>query len=189
MGKVAAKRYVIDEEQLRAICEIASKAGVEAYKEEQVKSQKEREKKVKNSAKTLVMNYRRFKDMCENSVYDAGTSNEMEIKEIIELMSGKFRNHEFEIMSIKEKVARTKMIMEHVDAMLMIYKNSCYRSADPNERRRWRVINAMYLSGENLTAQEVADAENIDLTTVYRDCNNAYRKLAVLFFGIDGIRS
>lgn len=190
MGKQAAKpaRFVMDSNQLKAICETAAAAGVQAYKEEHIRAEKERQSRVLNSAKTLVVNYRRFKKMCEMSVYDKNTTNEIDLKEVLELMSGKFRNTDFEVLSIKEKVVRTKMIMDHVDTMLQVYRKQCAESAEPEESRRYRVIDALYLSDEPMTAVDIAEEEGIDISTVYRDCNKAYRKLAVLFFGIDGVR-
>ena len=147
MGKSANKpsRYVIDDVQLKAICQTAASEGVRAYREEHEKAEKERQNRVLNSAKTLVINYRRFKKMCEVSVYDKETTNEMDLKEILELMSGRFRNTDFEVMSIKDKVVRTRMIMDHVDTMLKVYESQSLASPEPEEARRYRIIKALYL--------------------------------------------
>lgn len=190
MGKSANKpsRYVIDDVQLKAICQTAASEGVRAYREEHEKAEKERQNRVLNSAKTLVINYRRFKKMCEVSVYDKETTNEMDLKEILELMSGRFRNTDFEVLSIKEKVVRTRMIMDHVDTMLKVYEQQCNASPDPEEARRFRIIKALYLDTTPAKAKDVAEKECITISTVYRDCDKAFRKLAVLFFGIDGVK-
>ena len=190
MGKQMNRsvRYVIDETQLRYICETAASEGVRAYMEEHEKAEKERQSRVLNSAKILVTNYRRFKKMCEASVYDKDTTNELDLKEIIEMMSGKFRNDDFEVLSIKEKVLRTRLIMDHVDTMLKVYENQCNASPDPEETRRFRVIKCLYLNDEPMTVRDVSEAESITISTVYRDCDRAFRKLAILFFGIDGMR-
>ena len=190
MGKQAVKpaRYVIDEEQLRMICKTASEAGVQAYIDEHKNAEKERQNRVLNSAKTLIMNYRRFKKMCENSVYDKDTTNEISLKEVMELMSGQFRNTDFEVLSITEKVVRTRMIMDHVDTMLKVYEQQCNASPDPEEARRFRIIKALYLDTTPVKAKDVAEKECITISTVYRDCDKAFRKLAILFFGIDGVR-
>ncbi len=188
MGKKVIKRYVIDEEQLESICSTAAKAGIEAYRLEVVREQKERHARVLNSAKALITNYRRFKALCQKSVYDLETTNnEYQLKDIIMLMSGKMREQDYEILSIKEKVVRTKIIMDHVDTMLAVYKKQCELSSDPEEARRYRIINAVYLSETPQRIGDVAEAENITVSTAYRDCDKAYRRLAVLFFGIDGV--
>lgn len=187
MGKGrSVQRFVIDEDQLKEIYATAATAGAKVFVEEHKKAERERQSKVLNSAKTLVINYRRFKKMCEKSVYDKDTTNQIDLKEILELMSGSFRNTDFEIASIKQRVVRTKMIMDHVDTMLGVYKKQCEAAVDPEEARRYRVIEALYLKPKPAKIQEVADAEAITVSTIYRDCEKAYRKLAVLFFGIDG---
>ena len=187
MGKTA-KKYVIDEEQLSALYEIAARAGVEAYKEEHARAENERTSRILNNAKKLVTNYRRFKDMCDNSVYDKDTSADMELKDVIELMSGSFRNQDLTIMSIKEKVSRTRMIMEHVDTMLEVFRKHCEMSPDPEEMRRYRIIKNLYLTEEPKKPADVAEEESVTVSTVYRDVDKACKKLAVLFFGIDGVR-
>ena len=187
MGK-PAKKYMIDEEQLNVIYETAARAGVEAYREEHEKAECERASRVLNNAKTLITNYRRFKDMCEKSVYDKNTTADMDLKDVLELMSGNFRDKDFTVLSIKEKVSRTKMIMEHVDSMLEVYRKHCEMSPDPEEMRRYRVIEKMYLAEEPWKPADIADEEAITVSTVYRDIDKACRKLAVLFFGIDGVR-
>ena len=168
MGK-AAKRYMIDDEQLRMICETAARAGVEAYKEEHTRAEIERSNR-------------------ENSVYDKNTSADTDLKEVLELMSGNFRDKDFTVLSIKEKVSRTKMMMEHVDAMIEVYRKHCEASPDPEELRRYEIIEQMYMSECPKKPSEIAEGENITVSTVYRDIDKACKKLAVLFFGIDGVR-
>lgn len=188
MTHIARKpaRYVIDEAQLEEICRTASEAGVKAYMEERKRAEAERQSKVLNSARTLITNYRLFKKMCCLSVYDADTANETELKEILELMNGRFRNNDFEVTSIKEKVVRTRMIMDHVDTMLAAYEQRCRMSNEPEAMRRFRVIKGLYLDEKPKTLQCLSEEEAITVSTVYRDCKKAFKELAVLFFGIDG---
>lgn len=188
MGKTACKtrRYVIDDTQLETICRMAASEGVKAYKEEQEKAEKERHSRVLNSAKVLVKNYRRFKKMCSSSVYDKDTANETELKEILELMNGSSRNKDFEVMSIKDKVVRTRMIMDHVDTMLGVYERQCMMSPVPEDARRFRVIKGLYLDEKPETAQWLSEEESVTVSTVYRDCKKAFSDLSILFFGIDG---
>lgn len=78
-------------------------------------------------------------------------------------------------------------MIEHIDAMLEVYKKDCNRS--PEGQRRYRVIYWMYLSeDESKTAEDIAEMENVVVRTVFRDIKTAYEELAVLFFGIDGVR-
>lgn len=186
MGKTS--RVVIDEDKLHALMEISARTAVEAYREEHERAQKERSKRIENNAKKLITNYRRIKSMCDNAVFDAETSNDLTLKDILELMSGKSRDSDLQALSIKEKTARTKLVMEHIETMLDVFKRQCLVSSDPEEMRRWNVVYGLYISPEPKTVQEIANEECITVSTVYRDCDKAYKKLAILFFGIDGMR-
>lgn len=180
--------------ELEAIVRLASETAVESYRkelerqqEQDGKARRERHHRVVNSAKMLLKNYRRFKKMTVSSVYGKDTSANETLVELLELMQGIYRSGELEVVSIKDRVARTELMIEHIDAMLEVYKKDCNRS--PEGQRRYRVIYWMYLSeDESKTAEDIAEMENVVVRTVFRDIKTAYEELAVLFFGIDGVR-
>ena len=180
--------------ELEAIVRLASETAVESYRkelerqqEQDGKARRERHHRVVNSAKMLLKNYRRFKKMTVSSVYGKDTSTNETLVELLELMQGIYRSGELEVVSIKDRVARTELMIEHIDAMLEVYKKDCNRS--PEGQRRYRVIYWMYLSeDEPKTAEDIAEMENVVVRTVFRDIKTAYEELAVLFFGIDGVR-
>ena len=180
--------------ELEAIVRLASETAVESYRkelerqqEQDGKARRERHHRVVNSAKMLLKNYRRFKKMTVSSVYGKDTSTNETLVELLELMQGIYRSGELEVVSIKDRVARTELKIEHIDAMLEVYKKDCNRS--PEGQRRYRVIYWMYLSeDESKTAEDIAEMENVVVRTVFRDIKTAYEELAVLFFGIDGVR-
>lgn len=180
--------------ELEAIVRLASETAVESYRkelerqqEQDGKARRERHHRVVNSAKMLLKNYRRFKKMTVSSVYGKDTSTNETLVELLELMQGIYRSGELEVVSIKDRVARTELMIEHIDAMLEVYKKDCNRS--PEGQRRYRVIYWMYLSeDESKTAEDIAEMENVVVRTVFRDIKTAYEELAVLFFGIDGVK-
>lgn len=180
--------------ELEAIVRLASETAVESYRKELERQQeqdgkvrRERHHRVVNSAKMLLKNYRRFKKMTVSSVYGKDTSTNETLVELLELMQGIYRSGELEVVSIKDRVARTELMIEHIDAMLEVYKKDCNRS--PEGQRRYRVIYWMYLSEDaSKTAEDIAEMENVVVRTVFRDIKTAYEELAVLFFGIDGVR-
>lgn len=180
--------------ELEAIVRLASETAIESYRkelerqqEQDGKARRERHHRVVNSAKMLLKNYRRFKKMTVSSVYGKDTSTNETLVELLELMQGIYRSGELEVVSIKDRVARTELMIEHIDAMLEVYKKDCNRS--PEGQRLYRVIYWMYLSeDESKTAEDIAEMENVVVRTVFRDIKTAYEELAVLFFGIDGVR-
>lgn len=182
-----AKKFLLDEATIKQICELAANAAIERYEKEQENARKKRREVNLHNAKKLIVNYRRFKAMCESSVFDENTTNDLVLKDILELMSEKSRDSDLEVMSIKEKNARTKLIMNHVDTMLEVFKKQCETSVNDEDYRLWDVISMLYIREEPYTVDEVAEEMHVTVSTVYRDCNKAYKRLSVLLFGIDGV--
>lgn len=187
MTKEKTTKYVLSEEQISNIVTIAAGEGVKAYKEEHQKAEKDRQSRILNNAKVLIKNYRRFKSLCEQSVYKIEDADDPDLKDVLEMMQGKSSKN-YEIISIKDRVVRTKIIMDHVDAMIAVFKKQCEVSTDPEELRRYRVIDGLYLTKEPKSVRDIVEEESITVSTVYRDAEKAFKKLAILFFGIDGVK-
>lgn len=187
-GNNQNKRFVLTEAELAMIAGVAAEKAISTYQEQHKVAEKERQNKVLNSAKTLIKNYRRFKAMTYGAVYDGETITDTTLKEVLQLMNGNFRSKDFEVLSIKEKALRTKTILDHVDNMLEVYRKQCESASDPEEGRRYRVIDGLYLSDNPQTIQELADQECVAERTIFRDRDIAFKRLAILFFGIDGVR-
>ena len=74
-----------------------------------------------------------------------------------------------------------------VNTMLKEYERMCYESNREDDKRHWRIIEALYLSGTRTTALEVAERENMDKRTVYKNVDAAAEDLTTLLFGVEGI--
>jgi hypothetical protein len=72
--------------------------------------------------------------------------------------------------------------------MLESYQRSCENSNRDEDRRRYRVLYDMYISPEPKTPEAIAQKEFVDKSTVYRDIDAAADHLAVLFFGVYGLK-
>ena len=91
------------------------------------------------------------------------------------------------IESIRESVARTRLIIQHVNEMLAMYKIYCERSQRLEDMRRFRVIHGLYIAEQSKSADEIADEECVETRTIYRDIDAAVERLTALIFGIDGL--
>lgn len=89
------------------------------------------------------------------------------------------------VESIKDRMVFTQTVLGHIDTMLELYKNKCLNSEREEVRRKWRVLEAMYLTENVGVPDDVADAEHINTRTVFKDLNVAIQDLSGLFFGID----
>jgi hypothetical protein len=182
------KVYIITESELTMIAEIASKEAISAYKREQEKYNCQQLEKCRNSAKMLIVHYKRLKRMKDTSVYDSSTVTDMTLAQIFNSMLGRIRMNEFELTSTNRNRIITGMLMNHVDVQLDNYKKECDKSNEQDFKRRYRIVEMMYLLEESISAEKVADIECIDKSSVYRTLERAYDDLAVLFFGIDGAK-
>lgn len=167
---------------VESITKLASEIAVEKYHEEMRSMAQRVYDNRYNNTKVLIQKYRLLSDYANNAVYDISRIDEGEVYEILELFGD---SNAKKIKSIKDRVYTVKMIMEHIDTMLDVYKMRCTSSNKQEQQRRWRVLYSMYISSEPKTAIEAAEAENIHERTVYRDIDEACEELSTLFFGVN----
>lgn len=166
-----------------------AKKGVEAYEKRQEKEREALADKVKNSAKTIIIHYRQLKRMKSTSVCDTDTVTDPTLKEILDGILDRVRKEEFNLTSTNKNRIVTGMLLNHVDVQLENYRKECRKSRIQDIQRRYRVVEMMFLRAEPLRAEDVAELEDIDKSTVYRTLEKAYDDLSVLFFGIEGVKS
>lgn len=187
------KFVTISEEELERLVKNAgregAKKGVEAYEERQEKEREALADKVKNSAKSIIIHYRQLKRMKNTSVYNTDTVTDPTLKEIMDGILDRVRKEEFDLTSTNKNRIITGMLMNHVDVQLENYRKECRKARIPEVQRRYRVVEMMFLREDPLRAEDVAELEDIDKSTVYRTLEKAYDDLSVLFFGIEGVKS
>lgn len=173
----------------------ASEAGARAILEEQKKSRKQstkewHDKRLYNT-KLLLKNYRMLNEHINSAVFEKSHMDEYmqeSAQDILDLM-WQTNDSNVVVESIKQSVARTKIIMSHVNMMLELYETFCEKSSKEEDGRRWRVTKAMYISPVITTADEIAQEEHIDKRTVYRDIDASVERISALIFGINGLNS
>jgi hypothetical protein len=179
------------------VAQVAGQAGAKAFAEAQEKARrteklmqeagrKAEKKRIIRNVKLLMINYRSLRSYLDNAVYEAKLVEDP-LKIIEELMMPD-RDGTIVIESIKRSVARTATIVDHVEKMVKLYRADCYIAGTPEAERRWRVIDALYISDEKKTVKELAVLECVEERTIYNDVNIALERLSVFIFGVDGIK-
>lgn len=160
---------------------------IETYNKE-IESQHKRsfDKRLRNT-RLLLENYRGFVAFSDGAIYEASQCEE-DVYDILSLMSGKPSEQELYVESIKKSAGRTKLIIEHIKKAIADYEAYCKRSKRSEEMRRFRTIRRFYIDNDAWDAQEIAEAEVVDISTVYKDIKEATKRLTPRIFGIDGIR-
>lgn len=173
------------EEIVRLAAETGAKAAMEKLKQEREQEMVNRRSLRLHNTKLLLRNYRSFKAHAEHAVYEAECSdNPMDILE--DFMAG--RDSNVTVESIKRSSARTAVIVEHIEAMMRLYQAYCTLSDNEEDRRRWRVVDALFISEDKRTILQIADQEKVVKRTVYNDIDAACERISALMFGIDGLQ-
>ena len=170
------------------------KAGMDYIETQSQKAKKERRDRRLHNTRLLLKNYRWLKVHADGAISTgkqarAATEERRSAAEILDDLDGIRYNDGLYIESIKKSQQRTAIIIAHIDKMLDYYKIDCENGGRPDELRRYRIVRALYIDPERKNAADVAEEENIERRTVYKDVNIAIGVLTTLIFGIDGIKT
>ncbi len=179
----------------REVAELAAQKGaevaLETYEKERKRRAKEADDRRLHNTKLLLRNYRLLKLHTSNSISDPEQACEDEtIADVLQkIWAGSEQGYDdIYIDSIRKSATRTLIIVRHVEEMFGIYEAYCVKSKRLEEMRRYRVIKALYIDDQQQSVREVADIEQIDTRTVYKDVDAACIPLSALIFGIGGLR-
>lgn len=186
MGKQG--HATLSKEVLDQITEHAAKVAVETYNRQKDREEKEKFDRRLNNTRLLLEHYRDFSDYSDKAIYRIYEELDEDVIDIIEMMEGRRTDKDGRVESIEKGVMRTRAIMNHVNTMLGAYKKSCAASPYPEDGRRYRVIEGLYLKKVPESVQEIAESEGIAERTVYKDVTAACKRLTALIFGIDGFQ-
>lgn len=147
-----------------------------------IKNVKTYDKRYHNT-RLLLRNYREFKKHClecENSLEDV--DNTLEAWELrIDSADDDY------IKSAKRTKVRTQIIVDLIDRLLKAHLDEAKSRNDANKIRRAQIIDKIYIS-ENNTMESLAEQFECDVATISRQHKTAINELAVLFFGVEGLK-
>ena len=172
-----------EEQIIKLAAKAGAEAGVEAYKREQQKALKSANDKRLHNTELLLRHYRAFRDASKNAVFRAEECESLE--QIIADLMMPGRTDNVTVQSIKQSAARTAVIVQHIEKMLALYQNYCCTNGKPEDERRWRVIDGLYIQDRKKSIAELAAQEFVSERQIYDDRANAISKIAVYMFGID----
>jgi hypothetical protein len=164
-----------------------TKAAMEYIMEEKKTQQKGRYDRRLRNTRLLLKNYRTLKQHAQGAVFNAKKAKENAVDILDGLDSFQFDDNLY-IESIKRSQQRTIIILRHIDEMMKYYRIACEESGREDEMRCYRIIMGTYIDDEKKTAEEIAEIENIERRTVYKNINTAMKPLSALIFGVDSIK-
>ena len=170
---------------------LAALEGARAVLAEQAKSAAGRSDRRLHNTKLLLKNYRMFKAYCTGAVYtdENGEHDGQDDETALEIMDMMLQRDTYSVTveSIRKSCRRTKIMVQHIDSMLDMYRVVCEQSSNAALLRGYRIIKGLYLDDPPSTAEQLALQENISPRQLYRDCDIAIEKISLLMFGIDGL--
>lgn len=186
---MATTRYILSQEEIDRIAEIASREAVRAYASEQKKIEKKELKKRDKVARTKKMlgSYRRMKaTLKDEAEFTEEEQIELRWKFIEDLMGTSDIVTRAEVSIIdKEKKRQENLYCIHaIETAMSRYKDECDRSSSDEAKRRYREVYAMYIEETPSTVSEIAERENVSEQTVYKDISISCGIIAVYLLGI-----
>lgn len=169
---------------IRIAAEVATSTALEVYAREKKKERRIRADRRLRDTKRLLRNYREIKIHAGDAIASLAEVANDDYEFFHNLMGD---GDQIDVEAIIRSKARSAIMLSHIDAMLRSYQIICYASNKPEEQRRYRVLEARCLSEAPIPIHEIAEQENIDNRTVYKDFDAACEKMSALLFGIQWI--
>ena len=141
-------------------------------KRNKVFAKNESEKELRNT-KELLKNYR----LLENHL-------DVELPSIDD--DTPLSRYELSLYSLLGYRARSKEMMEFINEIIERYREICMQGT-LEQRRRFKVVQALYLNKPTMTRVRLAQLFKCDEKTIRRDERRAINELSVMIFGIDGL--
>lgn len=165
------------------------KQGLEQAKnEEKLKNKITFDIKLKNT-KLLLKNYRRFISACKQATISEKELETATVEEILDKLYCSTYDEVTVVQSILASKKRTEIILEHIKNIVNFYMFEAESSGNDEKIRRAKIIKELYIDNNKQPSMSLlAEKNHVSLRQLHRDKNIAIEEIAVLMFGVDGIR-
>ena len=183
-------KFVLTQNDIDKIAEIAGREAVKAFKSEQKKEQKkfERENDKVRRTKKMLSSYRRMKaTLSEETEFTEDEKIELRWRFVQDLMGNAnafVSRSERTIIDSEKKRQENLYCVTCIDNAIRLYKEEADSCSSEEGKRRFRELYAMYIAEEATTVQEIAEQENVSDKTVYKDLGIACSIIAVYLLGM-----
>lgn len=173
------------DEIIKLAAEAGAKAGIERYVAEVTKQRRKKIDTRLGNTERLMRHYREIKLNAEDAITTIQEAK-LETFEFFKAMMEE-GDAKIDVKAIVAAKARSAVMIAHMDAMINILAQIYLNSNNPIEVRKFRVFEARFILDPPYAAKDIATKECIDITTVYRDCEEMCDHLSSLLFGIQAV--
>lgn len=165
------------------------KKGIEQLKnEERLKEKITYDTRIKNT-RLLLKNYRNFVKACKQATFTEKDLETATVEEVLDKLFCQSCDEITVVQSILASKKRTEIILTHIKRIIDFYLYESDHSNNDEKKRKAHVLNDLYVIGKyKPKINDMSEKYHISERQIRRDANSAIEEIAVLMFGIDGIR-
>lgn len=165
------------------------KKGIEQLKnEERLKEKITYDTRIKNT-RLLLKNYRNFVKACKQATFTEKDLETATVEEVLDKLFCQSYDEITVVQSILASKKRTEIILTHIKRIIDFYLYESDHSNNDEKKRKAHVLNDLYVVGKyKPKINDMSEKYHISERQIRRDANSAIEEIAVLMFGIDGIR-
>lgn len=166
-----------------------TEAGVDAFLKEMGKYERKKKSEMVKKVKDSLRGYRGVKKALKTEI-ELTEEEKVErrfsfFKDCMETPSNVPLKSEKKMIE-DEKIRVNNLIkLKKIEYAMQFYKEEGELACNEEEKRRYRVIKALYIDDTPMSVQELAEAENVSEKTIYRDIGIACKMLAFYINGIE----
>lgn len=165
------------------------KKGIEQAKnEERLREKITYDTRIKNT-RLLLKNYRNFVKACKQATFTEKELETTTVEEVLDKLFCQSYDEVTVVQSILTSKKRTEIILTHIERIINFYIFEAEQSKNDEKIRKAHILNDLYVEGKyKPKINAMSEKYHISERQIRRDANSAIEEIAVLMFGIDGIR-
>lgn len=165
------------------------KKGIEQAKnEERLREKITYDTRIKNT-RLLLKNYRNFVKACKQATFTEKKLETATVEEVLDKLFCQSYDEVTVVQSILTSKKRTEIILTHIERIINFYIFEAEQSKNDEKIRKAHILNDLYVEGKyKPKINAMSEKYHISERQIRRDANSAIEEIAVLMFGIDGIR-
>ena len=165
------------------------KKGIEQAKnEERLREKITYDTRIKNT-RLLLKNYRSFVKACKQATFTEKELETATVEEVLDKLFCQSYDEVTVVQSILTSKKRTEIILTHIERIINFYIFEAEQSKNDEKIRKAHILNDLYVEGKyKPKINAMSEKYHISERQIRRDANSAIEEIAVLMFGIDGMR-
>lgn len=194
MGKIEisekeSKILEFIEQLINSAVEKGIEKGIErARNEERLREKITYDTRIKNT-RLLLKNYRNFVKACKQATFTEKELETATVEEVLDKLFCQSYDEVTVVQSILTSKKRTEIILTHIERIINFYIFEAEQSKNDEKIRKAHILNDLYVEGKyKPKINAMSEKYHISERQIRRDANSAIEEIAVLMFGIDGIR-